>query len=567
MIIGLDVGGTHTDAVLLGAEGILHTVKVPTDSGLLFETVIDALEKLMAGRNKSDVTRIVLSTTLATNMIVQSTLPETAMIVAGGPGINPEYFRVGNEYHIVSGALDHSGREIEPLDETELDILGRELQSKGVRYAGVVSKFSVRNPKHEKRMAEILAPYVETVFMGHTLSGALSFPRRITTTFLNAAVYPIHKKFFEAVNSSLAIQGLSVPIRILKPDGGTIDIQASLVYPAQTILSGPSASVMGALASADPKSTSLVLDIGGTTTDMAIILGNSPIIAPNGIELGQYKTLIRALHTESIGVGGDSVVRLNDGELTIGPDRQGVAMAFGGPIVTPTDALAVLGLLEGGDTEAAEQGVAALARQVGLDSRQMAERIFDKACSLILSAANRMVETINSRPVYTVHEMFEGLNVQPDHLLVLGGPARPFAKRLGEMCECFELKKATPVPNWQVANAIGCALARTTCEVTVYADTARRVLTAQGEEFKQKLSARATLDDIREIACDLVRGKATRRGANPDYLQVEVTEEFEFNMVRGFHTTGKNIRVQAQVKPGLIHGYDTSTGRLNRPDL
>lgn len=567
MIIGLDVGGTHTDAVLLGADGILHSVKVSTDSAHLFETVIDALGKLMAGRNKAEITRIVLSTTLATNMVVQNRLPEAGMVVASGPGLNPEYFRIGDDYHIVRGALDHSGREIEPLDDEELHEVGKQMQQKGLGCVGVVGKFSVRNPGHERHMAEILAQYVANVFMGHTLSGVLSFPRRITTTYLNAAVYPIHKQFFEAVNGSLKVQGLSVPIRILKPDGGTMDIAASLEYPAQTILSGPSASVMGALASADPGKTSLVLDIGGTTTDMAILLGNSPVIAPHGIELGRHKTLIRALHTESIGVGGDSVVRLNNGEISIGPDRLGGALAFGGPVVTTTDALAVLGLLEAGDRVLAEAGVAQLAEQSGVDTIRMAEQIFDKACTLILAAADEMVKTINSRPVYTVHEMFEGLTVQPDHILVLGGPAKQFAERLGEMSDHLVGGAVVPVPNWQVANAIGCALARTTCEVTVYADTARRIIIAQGEEFEDRLSSKATLNEVREIAIDLVRAKAVRRGAHPDYLQVEITEESQFNMVRGFYTKGRNIRVRAQVKPGLIHGYDTETGRMDRPDL
>ncbi|WP_419176250.1 hydantoinase/oxoprolinase family protein [Desulfosediminicola sp.] len=567
MIIGLDAGGTHTDAVLLGAEGILHKVKVPTDSEHLFDTVMAALDTLMADRDKAEVARIVLSTTLATNMVVQNRLPEVGVLVAGGPGLNPECFRVGEEYHVVSGALDHRGREIEPLDELELASIGRELQAKKIRCAGVVSKFSVRNPAHELRMVEILTPYVETIFMGHTFSGALSFPRRINTTYLNAAVYPIHKNFFEAVNRSLKAQGLSVPIRILKPDGGTMDIKSSQGYPAQTILSGPSASVMGALASADSEKTSLVLDVGGTTTDMAILLGNSPIIAPHGIELGQHKTLIRALHTESIGVGGDSVVRIAEGEIVIGPDRQGVAMAFGGPVVTTTDALAVLGQLDAGDKDLAKAGVAGLAEQLGLTTHEMAGKIFDTACRRILLAAAEMIETINSRPVYTVHEMYEGLKVQPDQILVLGGPAKQFAARLDVIETELEYGAAIPVPVWQVANAKGCALARTTCEVTVYADTARRVLTAQGEEFQHSLSATATLEDVLEIATDLVKVKAIRQGANPEYLQIEITEQSEFNMVRGFHTTGKNIRVRAQVKPGLIHGYDCETGQLNRPDL
>ena len=126
--------------------------------------------------------------------------------------------------------------------------------------------------------------------MGRLFSGALSFPRRIATTYLNAAVYPVHSHFFAAVHASLEKKGISHPIRILKPDGGNMNMNSSLTYPAQTILSGPSASVMGAIAHAPKDKTCLVLDIGGTTTDMAIILNGAPIIAQNGIEIGSYKT-------------------------------------------------------------------------------------------------------------------------------------------------------------------------------------------------------------------------------------------------------------------------------------
>src|SRR5690606_27385741 len=150
-------------------------------------------------------------------------------------------------------------------------------QKSGVRYAGVATKFSVHNPEHENQIADILAPYFERVFIGHQLSGNLNFPRRIATTYLNAAVYPVHKEFFEAVKQSLLQKGLDVPIRILKPDGGNMSFDSSVDHPAMTILSGPSASVMGALAYAPKSGVTLVLDIGGTTTDMAILIDGVPL--------------------------------------------------------------------------------------------------------------------------------------------------------------------------------------------------------------------------------------------------------------------------------------------------
>lgn len=563
MIIGLDVGGTHTDAVLLGAGGLVRDVKVATDPARLYETVISALDLLLDGQEAGEVKRVVLSTTLATNLVVQNKLPTTGLLVSAGPGIDPEHFRIGEHYHRVCGALDHSGRELEALDERQVRKIGEQFRDLHLPAVGVVSKFSVRNPSHEIRMAEILEPYVERVFMGHQFSGALSFPRRIVTTYLNAAVYPVHERFFTEIQKSLEKKGLSAPIRILKPDGGNMNMASSLASPAQTILSGPSASVMGAIAFAPEDKTSLVLDIGGTTTDMAVILHGAPVIAPHGITIGSYKTLIRALLTRSIGIGGDSVVRCTEGQVTIGPDRLGVAMAYGGPVPTPTDAMCVLGLIDGGDPGRAAKGLAPIADQLHLPVRAAAESIFNMACVEIMKAAGEMVDTINSRPVYTVHEMYEGLKINPDHLLVLGGPAQQFAPKLATMFS----GQVSPVPHWQVANAIGCALARTTCEVTIYADTTRKLVTAQGEEFYQEISRQFSLDEARELALELVRKKAVSRGANPAYLKTEILEESQFNMVRGFSTIGRNIRVRAQVKPGLIHGYDAKTQTLDRDDL
>ena len=563
MILGLDVGGTHTDAVLLGPEGLLKEIKVPTDTTNLFQTVLNGVEEVTRGVDRHAIRRAVFSTTLATNLVVQGTLPPVGMVVAGGPGIDPENYRTNDHYHIIDGALDHRGIEIAPLDQGRLESIGKAFRDQDIRCAGVVSKFSVRNPDHEKSMATLLAPHVERVFLGHQFSGVLNFPRRIATTYLNAAVHPVHKDFFAAVQNSLAQQGLSAPIRILKPDGGNMNFDSALEYPAQTILSGPSASVMGAVAFAPRDGACLVLDIGGTTTDMAVMIDGVPLLAPLGIEIGPHKTLIRALLTHSIGIGGDSVVRLQSGRLTIGPDRIGRAMAYGGPLPTPTDAFFILGMADQGDVRRAREGIAPIAEALGITPEAAAGEIFEEACRQILTSAQEMVARINSKPVYTVHELWEGSEIRLRHILVLGGPAPQFAQKLKTMFP----GSVSVVPHWQVANAIGCALARTTSEIILYVDTARKMAAAPGENFNRSISPGFDMDDARELALHLLREKALRRGANPKYLQMEIIEASQFNMIRGFRTIGKNIRVRAQVKPGLISGYDPKTEHLTREDL
>ena len=548
MIIGLDVGGTHTDVILLSGRQLIREVKIATDPDNLFQTLQAGLDAIIEGIDPKSIKRAVLSTTLATNLVAQQKLPDVGMVVAGGPGIDPRHFRTNALYYTVKGAQDHRGQEIQTLDDKEVLAIGEELRHKGIRYAGVVSKFSVRNSAQEEKMAALLQPYVERVFMGHRFSGNLNFPRRIATTYLNCAVYPVHKKFFTAVQESLAEKGLTMPIRILRPDGGNMNIESSVDHPAQTILSGPSASVIGAISSAPSEGTCLVLDIGGTTTDMAVLIDRAPLLAPLGIEVAGYKTLIRALQTESIGIGGDSAVRVIEGKLTIGPDRLGKAMAYGGPQPTPTDAFYVLGQGGSGDAAQSRRGLEPVARALDLTVDLAAKLIFETACRTILEAAAKMINTINSKPVYTVHELWEGSQIKPNHLLILGGPAPQFASQLQTMFD----GKVQVVPNYQVANAIGCALARTTCEVSLFADTSQGKVTAPSEGFSKEVDSSFNLDNARELANDLLRKKAIRRGADPEDLETEVLEENQFNMIRGFRTVGKNIRVRMQLKPGLI---------------
>ena len=266
--------------------------------------------------------------------------------------------------------------------------------------------------------------------------------------------------------------------------------------------------------------------------------------------LPPYKTLIRALLTHSIGIGGDSAVRVQDGRLTIGPDRVGKAMAYGGPQPTPTDAFYVLGKggSDGGDAAKSRAGLLPVAQALGLSVDEAARQIFTSACQAILDAADEMIKTINSKPVYTVHELWEGSQIKINHILILGGPAVQFASELQTMFA----GQVEVVPHHQVANAIGCALARTTCEVILFADTDQRKATSPSENFSQTIPYNFSLADARAMTQELLRKKAIQRGANPNDMQTEVLEESQFNMIRGFQTVGKNMRVRMQVKPGLI---------------
>ncbi|MFZ5562772.1 MAG: hydantoinase/oxoprolinase family protein [Thermodesulfobacteriota bacterium] len=558
MIIGLDVGGTHTDVVLLDKDGLIKDIKVPTDEADLFQTVLSGIEQISKNIKPKAIERLVLSTTLTTNAIVQGRAPDFGMIVMAGPGIDPEAFRTHEHYYPIRGALDHRGRETEAIDAEELRFVARKLRSAGIRHVGVVGKFSARNPSHELKVRDMLKKSFRKVFLGHWISGSLNFPRRIATTFLNASVYPLHKKFFEAVQKSLDSKGMRIPIHILKADGGTMSFESSINYPGQTILSGPAASVMGAIPFSGPGEEAIVLDIGGTTTDIGVILNHVPVLEPLGIELAGHKTLIRALRTKSVGLGGDSVLHIIDGQLKIGPERRGRAMAFGGPEPTPTDALRILDKIATGDQQKSLDGMQALAARLDRSVTDAAAHIYQTFCTEVIRHATALVDEINSKPLYTVREYLEGHTVKPNKILVLGGPAPCFAREL-------ELISGIPtmvVPKWGVANAMGAAFARTTTEVTLFADTQRGILTAPEENFFEKITSSFSREDAVKQTMSLLRKKALERGASEADLELEVLENLQFNMVRGFSAAGRNIRIKAQVVPGLISGYDVIAKKL-----
>jgi N-methylhydantoinase A len=188
MIIGLDVGGTHTDVVLLGQKGLVRQVKVTTNPSDLFATVLSGLEKITEGIDPENIRRAVLSTTLATNRIVQGRIPDVGMIVSAGPGIDPELFRTGPHYHQVAGAIDHRGREVSPIDEDQVRKVAQRLKENGIRYVGVVSKFSVRNANHETAIGALLGDGFEKVFLGHRI--------RETSTFRGVLPRPFSMRRF-----------------------------------------------------------------------------------------------------------------------------------------------------------------------------------------------------------------------------------------------------------------------------------------------------------------------------------------------------------------------------------
>ena len=186
-----------------------------------------------------------------------------------------------------------------------------------------------------------------------------------------------------------------------------------------------------------------------------------------GIKIGAFPTLVRALYSASIGVGGDSQVSIKDNKILIGPKRQGPPRALGGLSVTPTDAMIFLGTINAGDRHKAIAAMEEIGDQLGIDPRTAANLILDTMVDMIKDKVDDLLKKINSRPVYTVKELLYGKKVLPELIQVIGGPAQAMAPILREK---FNIPCLYP-KNYQLANAVGSALAKNTLEISMFVDT------------------------------------------------------------------------------------------------
>ncbi|MBW2545278.1 MAG: hydantoinase/oxoprolinase family protein, partial [Deltaproteobacteria bacterium] len=331
--------------------------KVLTDRENLIKSLIEVTEEIFEGEDPGELEKVVLSTTISTNAIVQGKTDRVGMILAAGPGLSSEMLRLNEDTHFISGYVNHRGIRVAETDRGEVSGIGDIFKKEGINHVGIVGKFSTRNPGLETEIGDIIDGRFRHISFGHRMSGNLNFPRRIATTYLNAAIWDTYNAFVKNVMKYVGRTNTTAPIYILKADGGTSGISQSAGYPVGSILSGPAASVMGILSLTNDSKDAVALDIGGTTTDIAIFAGGTPLLEPLGVTIEGHKTLIRGLLTRSIGIGGDSRVRYEDGRLVIGPERDGPAAAFGGPSPTPTDAMIALGLTNIGNLDKALKAV------------------------------------------------------------------------------------------------------------------------------------------------------------------------------------------------------------------
>jgi len=331
--LGVDTGGTYTDAVIIdaAAETVLGSAKALTtraDLALGIGAAVDAA-LASAGVAAGDVALVSLSTTLATNALVEGQGGRVALIAIGftardlARGGLPE--ALGPDLQItLDGGHGHAGAEAAPLDEAGLR---REISGidGGVAGFAVVSRFATRNPTHEIRARDIIrAATGLPVTCSHELSSRLNGPKRALTAVLNARLIGQIATLVSACQGHLASAGISVPLMVVRGDGALISADMAREHPIETILSGPAASIVGAHWLTGERDA-LVSDIGGTTTDVALLRGGQPAIDPDGARVGGYRTMVEAVAMRTTGLGGDSELHLESdgstGGLRLGPRR------------------------------------------------------------------------------------------------------------------------------------------------------------------------------------------------------------------------------------------------------
>ncbi len=328
--LGIDTGGTFTDAVLVEyvSGKVLAQAKAPTTRWDLAIGIRQAMARVLDGAAvpPGDICLVSISTTLATNAIVEGNGSSVCALLIGYAGRLKESVRLTDEMstdrvEVVRGGHLSDGEQREPLDEAAIR---RAVQAHAphVQAFAVSGYFGTRNPAHELAARRIIREMVpHAVTCGHELTHRLDALRRAATVSLNARLIPLLCELLDAVRRTMAERAIRAPLMVVRGDGSLMSADMATERPVETILSGPASSVVGAhyLAGRDEM---VVADMGGTTTDIAMLHDGRPRLDSRGARVGRWRTMVEAIDVHTVGIGGDSRVWLDEGrDLCIGPRR------------------------------------------------------------------------------------------------------------------------------------------------------------------------------------------------------------------------------------------------------
>ncbi|CAA9583690.1 MAG: Hydantoinase/oxoprolinase family protein [uncultured Thermomicrobiales bacterium] len=504
--IGIDVGGTNTDAVLMDDARVVAKIKTPTTEDVT-SGITAALRHVLetSGTATGDVAGVMIGTTHFTNAVVERRrLQPTAAVRLGLPATAALPPMVdwpadlaavlGDHHHLCHGGHEFDGREISPFDEGEVRRAGADIAGKGISAIAVSSVFSPVNAEMEERAAEVLLAEVPnaSVTLSHEI-GRIGLLERENAAILNACLRPLAAQTVAAFRRAIAELGIAAPLYLTQNDGTLMSAGFAERYPVLTFASGPTNSMRGA-AFLSGRKDAMVVDVGGTTSDVGALTHGFPREASVAVDIGGVRTNFRMPDVYSFGLGGGSLVR--EDPLRIGPRSVGYriteqALVFGGDTLTATDVAVAAGVAEIGDPGRVRRLDPGLVRAAMERIQGMSE-----------AAVDRMKTSAEPVPV-----------------IVVGGGSVLIARPLAGASEMVK------PDHFEAANAVGAAIAQISGEVDrVYALDA--------------LTREQALDDAKAEAS----GRAVAAGADPATVQIVDVEDVPLAYLPGNAT---RVRVKA----------------------
>ena len=498
--VGIDVGGTNTDAVVIDASGEVVAAKKVATTPEPIDGIRSALDGVLVGLEHSRIAKAMLGTTHSANAIIQRRgLDKVAMLRLAAPsslGISPgaawpDDIRSGviGTTAIIEGGHEYNGKEIAALDTEAVKRLAAETVRTGCRSVAVAGAFSPATTEHEIRAREILQAELGADFpvsLSYEI-GSLGLLERENATILNAALLSVATGVISGFEGALAEHRLEVAAYLTQNDGTLMMAAEAGQYPVLTLGSGPTNSMRGACALAGVDDA-IVIDVGGTSADAGILVGGFPRQSSAAIEVGGVRTNFRMPDLISMGLGGGTIVRNTGADLRIGPDSVGYdvatdAICVGGDVLTLSDVSLAAGRMTGfGDP----------ARVAMLDTDVVGSALewVDEQISIV---SERMKSTRAALPLLAVGG---GAHLVPDEIPGVSEVIRP--------------------RHQSVANAYGAGIAEASGSVDrVYSYDAS--------------SREDCLDDARQLATDA----AVRSGADPDQVRISTVTEVPMTYVPG----------------------------------
>lgn len=457
MRIGIDVGGTNTDAVLMHGTTVHATCKTPTTADVTggivtaVSTVLDS-----GGVDPAMISGVMIGTTHFTNAVIERRhLAPTAIVRLALPAAEsippmmdwPADIReaVGNHAHMVHGGNEFDGREIHPLVPAELEAVAERIRSAGIRDVAIAAAFAPVNPEMEDRATTILAELLPdaAITKSHEV-GQLGLLERENAAILNAALRPLARRTVSAFRDAIAGMAIDAPLYLTQNDGTLMTADFAERFPVLTFASGPSNSVRGA-AFLSGRRNALVLDVGGTTSDIGVLVDGFPRRSSLAVDVGGVRTNFRMPDVYSFGLGGGSIVTEEGDSVRVGPESVGYrltreAWTFGGDTLTATDIAVAAGWADIGER----------CRVASVDpdlieaaSRRIREMISAGVDRMKTQAGDVDLIVVGGGSILVTEVDGVGELIRPDHYEAANAVGAAIAQISGEVDRVFALEAMT----------------------------------------------------------------------------------------------------------------------------